>query len=173
MPLAEKNPYESPKCLAGPLASPADHDDARLLLTAWATVFVVNMAMPVFFAWSITGESGRIGMIAASVVLFGCGCWICLMARRLAKGLIVGAVLVALTQVFPALQILAGILGLAVAEALHLSQYRDRGPEITTELGGFVVTLITGGILMGLSGVTGTLVQRLLPSRWKQNWLLA
>ena len=70
--------------------------------------------------------------------------------------------MVGLLQIFPGLQILAGMFGMAAGSALGVADFggAERPPSLANELGGFVVTLVTGGILMTAAACLGW------PIRW-------
>jgi hypothetical protein len=118
------------------------------------------MAVPLLFSGPVTEQHGKLGMGVALVSFLACGCYLCAYHRKLAVALLVGGVLVALTQLFPILQIVAGLIGMAVGQAFgQTSSGEDEAtPHLTGELGGFVVTLITGGILIGAAACSGVAI---------------
>jgi hypothetical protein len=124
---------------------------------AWAFVLAINMAVPLLFSGSVTEQHGKLGMGVALLSFLVCGCYLCAYHRKLALALLVGGVLVALTQLFPILQILAGLIGMAVGQSLgQTSSGADEAtPHLRSEVGGFVVTLVTGGILIGAAACSG------------------
>ncbi|QEH35324.1 hypothetical protein OJF2_38750 [Aquisphaera giovannonii] len=133
----------------------------------WIAVFLLNMIVPLLFGWSMTREGGRVGMAAAILTLFATGCWICTARRQLASPLLLGAAFVGLSQVFPLLQILAGSAGMVAATALRVAENNDDAlPRVIGEAGGFVVTLVTGGLLMAASLVAGLSLRMLTPAHW-------
>ena len=109
-------------------------------------------------------------MSIAVVFLLVLGCCICAMGRKLAAPLIVGGAFVALTQVFPILQIAAGMMGMGVGRAIGVASLGDDSlpPRLNSEYGGFVVTFVTGGILMATGACSGMLIRLLTPARWWQ-----
>ncbi len=122
------------------------------LLLAWLGVFAANLILPLFFAWSITRDAGRIGMLGAVLGLLATGALAGLARCRVGIALVVGGVPVALSQLVGAPQIYAGSRGLLVAEAMgQMGKTRPGDPvgDMTSELGGFIATVVTGGILMG------------------------
>ncbi len=159
----EHNPYEPPTD-AVRISYPdgtVHHHAGVLTYTAWIFIFAINMAVPLLFSLPLTDLHGRLGMSAAALFLFTLGCGICAANRKLAVALLAGAALVALTQLFPGMQIIAGMIGIGVGQALgHATFDSDEHPaRITSEFGGFVVTFITGGILMAGSLCAGILLQ--------------
>lgn len=71
-----------------------------------------------------------------------------------------------ISQVFPLLQLFAGIVALGIAAECGLA-LPDSEPElIASELGGFVVTIITGGALLVAASFAGFFFGLFLPERW-------
>src|SRR5262249_17793790 len=112
------------------------------------------------FSGPVTEQHGKLGMGVALLSFLACGCYLCAYHRKLALALIVGGVLVALTQVFPILQIMAWLIGMGICPAFgQTSSGEDEAtPHLTGELGGFVVTLVTGGILIGAAACSGVAI---------------
>jgi MFS family permease len=170
--LDEHNPYEPPKTAMGPTA-PLEQANRRVQMWTfgtWIFVFAINMAVPLLFSSSMTEEHGKLGMAIALLASVACGCFLCAYHRELALALIIGGVLVGLTQLFPILQFLAGIIGTAVGQALGLAEFGndERGPRVTSELGGFVVTLVTGGILITAAALLGMAIRSLIARNRKR-----
>ena len=96
------------------------------------------------------------------------GFYICAFNRRFSPALIVGGALIAVTQIFPVIQIIAGMLGMTVGKAMGLAIFGDNHevPQITTEEGGLIVTLVTGGILMATAACSGLLLRLVTPAHW-------
>ena len=159
----ENNPYDAPgEALANSHSDGQENPRAGgLTYVAWIFVFAINMAVPLLFSLSMTDQHGRLGMSVAAFFLLALGCYICTANRNLAVALLAGGALVALTQLFPGLQIIAGAIGMGVGQALgHATLDSDDNPaRITSEFGGFVVTFITGGILMAGSVCAGVVLQ--------------
>ena len=164
----EHNPYEAPTSSAtGSLRESHASQPRRGVYLAWVSVFLFNLAVPFFLGWSMTGTHGRIGLSLAVILLLTSGCWVCTVAPKLGKALIVGGVVVGLAQLFPVLQIFAGMASLAVGEVLGLV---DAGGEVSppgvrSEFGGFIATIMTGGILMAVSVGIGATLRRLFACR--------
>ena len=165
----EHNPYEPPKSSMPPPA-PVDHANRRVQMWTfgtWIFVFAINMAVPLLFSASMTEEHGKLGMAVALGAFLTCGCFLCAFHRELARALIIGGVVVALTQIIPMLQFIAGSIGMAVGLGLGVADFGgdERGPSLTSEFGGFVVTLVTGGILITAAAVSGLSIQWLASRR--------
>ena len=166
----DDNPYAAP-----PKPEKQKHSDALarrrpgvFTYVTWAFVFAVNLALPLLFSSSITQQHGKLGMSIAALFLLASGCHVCSISRKQAAVLISGGALVGLSQLFPFLQFIAGILGLIVGQFLGLvyAGNDERSPQIISEFGGFVVTLVTGGILMAASASAGILLRFVTPARW-------
>jgi hypothetical protein len=161
--LHEHNPYEAPTAavrssLPGEQANPRA---GALTYIAWIFVFAINMALPLLFSAPMTEQHGRLGMAVAAVLLLVLGCYICAANRKLAMALLAGGAVVALAQLFPIIHIIAGMIGMTVGQAVgHATLDSDDGPSrITSESGGFIVTFVTGGILMAGSLFIGVLLR--------------
>ncbi len=160
-----RNPYEAPMA---PLQEGQEERRSRRILLAWVAVFVLNMAFPLLFGWSLTREHGRIGMMAAASLLLAMGWCICSVARDFATPFIGGAAFVALAQLFPILQMIAGLIGMGVGQALDLADFGDesRPDRILSEFGGFVITIVTGGLLIAAGAGFGLLIRSFTPVGW-------
>ena len=116
-------------------------------LLAWSTIFAANLIVPLLFAWDLTRDRGRIGMAAAIGGWWALSALICVRSRVLATILFVGAALVAISQVWPILHVIAGTVGLELAATGTSELYPILGMKMT-EGGGFVATAVTGAVLM-------------------------
>lgn len=156
----EPNPYQAPQSDAAQAPQFADlpTKGKKRLYVAWFFVFALNLIVPALIGWQMTEDGGRIGMLAAGMLLLAVGYWICAVARQLGFALVVGGVAVALSQVFPILQMTAGIVSCALAEAMGLySSGDDVNPlgTVAGDVGSFALTLITGGLLMAAALAVG------------------
>ena len=152
----EDDPYRP---LRSPQTGPSHASDAldrgaENILVAWFGVFVFNLIVPLLFGLLTTDKGGRIGMAIAVIMFFAAGCWICVNHREIGCFLIAGGFLVGLSQMVPVLQFAAGLVGIVICHVVRLMDTEDA----TNEFGGFVLTLITGGILLGVSTVSGFLI---------------
>ncbi|AMV40131.1 hypothetical protein [Planctomyces sp. SH-PL62] len=132
----------------------ADKIDKRTIgpspLEAWCAVFMTNLVVPLGFGMSTTNLSGKIGMLGGILVLFGLGWRTCSNLPGARSALIYGGWIVAAAQLFPIVHLTAGMMGVAAARAAQ----REFIPIITM-LGGFLATVVTGGILISLAFVIG------------------
>jgi hypothetical protein len=165
----EPNPYEPPKSSEPEFhyATDSNPPSAKMLVVAWVAVCVFNLPIPLLFASSIAKDVGRVGMSMAVLALLAAGCWICANARKVAVCVIVGAIPVALSQLFPIAQMFAGLIAMSLGQALGLVVLGNDefGDHFVNEFGGFIVTLITGTSLMMLSAGVGFLLQRFVLAR--------
>jgi MFS family permease len=161
--MEEHNPYAPPKSSTTPTPDrdPLSRRARAWTYGAWIFVCAINMAVPLLFSATLTEEHGKLGMLLAVVSFFLCGCLLCAFQRNLALAVIIGGVIVALTQLFPILHIVAGWIGMAVGDLLGVADFGrgDDSPRLLNELGGFVVTLVTGGILMAIATGIGLTIQ--------------
>jgi hypothetical protein len=133
------------------------------ILLAWCAVFASNLFVPMLLGLRITEKGGRIGMASAVIVAFAVGCWICVRHRTIGVFFVIGGIAVGLSQMFPVLQVVAGLIGGVICQNARLMG--ALGTE-TSEFAGFFLTLITGGILMTLSAGSGFAIQRFVLDRW-------
>ncbi|APW61640.1 hypothetical protein [Paludisphaera borealis] len=127
---------------------------------AWACVYVANLPYPLFCGVILTTDSGRMGMVLGILAVFLTGYRSCFVYREAILTVAYGGWIVAAFQFVPFLQVMAGLIGVAVAEATGQAASGDLGP-INTVLGGFLATLVTGGILIALAAVLGLMTRGL------------
>lgn len=134
----------------------------RPLVLAWVAVYLLNLIFPLFAGWSVTGKGGRVGMFLGILLLLATGCLAVVKSRRFGIALVVGGVFVAVGQLLPIAQLGAGTIGLYAAQLLGLVTLRwpdDDIGDINGEPGGFVATVITGGLLMVPAAIIGMVFQ--------------
>jgi hypothetical protein len=165
----EPNPYAPPTTTSQTGSRPRPDAGLRgpMLYLAWFAVFLLNLAIPLLLALSQTDERGRIGMLIAVTLLCATGCWVCANSPQAGTSLVVGGVIVGLTQLIPILQMFSGLTAMTVAAALGLTK-REVHASITTEVGGVIVTLITGAILMSIAAGVGFVIERLMLYRTRR-----
>ncbi|HEY2412789.1 MAG TPA: hypothetical protein VGI40_11130 [Pirellulaceae bacterium] len=170
------NPYESPQEVesVGPLSYSSIDWSASLW---WPVVFGANLIVPVLLGWQIAREYGRFGMCLTSFLFLAAGWALCCLRPAIARRLIAGSAVFAISQLFPLIQMVSGIVAVGAVEWLGLGD--DRGDmgisTIPTFLGGCLATAIVGIILLSIAGVLGFIVSFLLPKRWfessRTSWL--
>ena len=147
---------------------PQDNQRLLTLFTQWLIAFSANMIVPLIFGLSETHENGRDGLWFAVASLFAIGLAVCMFQQRLATTTIIGSVVVGLSQLFPILQIIAGVLAFGMTDRFGLrhNDALDSWPRIYNESSGFVVTFVTGSLLILASLITGALIRLNTPSQW-------
>lgn len=168
----DANPYQAPSNFETETspASTAALDLLRPLWRGWAPVFLLNMIVPLLYGLSMTHGFGRLGMFAAVPVLFALGGWVCACQPKFRRALIRGGVLVALSQLLPVLQIVAGLVAMDLTAMLGQAQAAVvRPPEVVSAPGGFLMTMFTGLLLMCAAFCLGLLLQAILPDRSRNN----
>ncbi|MEW4568054.1 hypothetical protein AB1L88_09325 [Tautonia sp. JC769] len=133
------------------------------MLAAWVVVFLVNLPVPVMFGNLLTEGNARLGMMMGTILLGLIGGIICQRSYRICLALNSGGLVVALTQFVAIPQFIAGSIGLLVSTTLGLADVNfDAGrDEMTLWGGGFVTTIVTGALLMGLALGIGLVFQLL------------
>jgi hypothetical protein len=91
-------------------------------------------------------------------MLFSARYWVCAKVRKFGVYLIIGGIAVGLAQLFPIPQFVAGTVALEMGHLLGLA---NADADVTSEFGGFIITMITGTILLAMSAGCGFLVQQL------------
>lgn len=133
---------------------PGGKPDGKPPVRDWIVVCAVNLIVPVFLGWGITDDRGRIGMALGIVVVLALGYRACFSSPEVVRTIAYGGWLVAFTQCIPFVQFIAGFVGVGVAQELGLASEGGIG-LVSTIMGGFVATLITGGLLIALAVVIG------------------
>lgn len=131
-------------------------DEPNPLIVGWVFVYILNLIVPLFLAMFVTDKAGKLGMTAAIVALLGLGCLVVPRCRHAGKAVVIGGGFTALLQFFPPLPMLAGTIGVAVARDMGQTL---GGDQIASEFGGFVATVVTGGVLIAVALVIGWTVQ--------------
>lgn len=113
----------------------------------WIGVFAANLIVPLWRGWGVVEERGAIGMCLGIGSCFFVATYAAIERYEwLRFALPFGGTIVAASQIFPVLQMIAGFAGLLVASLL--GQADRELLSVTSELGGFAVTIVTGGLLL-------------------------
>lgn len=135
----------------------------------WPIVLGLNLVLPLLFGLGLTDEHGRLGMVIGLLVLLTFGWTLCAANPSWARKLNAGAIVVAVSQVFPTLQIVIGMFALSMGVSLKLVVIDDSDrASAASEAGGFVVTILFGCGLLFFSGIAGLCLGFILPKRWFQ-----
>jgi hypothetical protein len=154
MPELRENPYAAP-------VAPLDPDDRAVpsrWLRAWVAVFGVNLIAPLFFGSMETRGIGWLGVLAGVVFLLILSVRWLGRSERHRTPLLVGGIGVAIAQVVPVFQIIAGMLAILVREIAlegHMGPPDDGGPLVATFPAGLMVTVLTGGMLLIMADSIG------------------
>ncbi len=164
------NPYQAQEKLAGSLRQQPHRSrwwsDRRYLL-----VFLVNLPVPTYLALMTQERRVVWGILPGLIVLFVGGRLICGRSAHVRHAFLLGCSLVALSQLFPVLQLTAGIFAILLSEQIGISGSRlvedivlgagvllFRDLLITS-----LATIITGGIFMGAGTWLGLAIDPLDP----------
>jgi len=137
------------KCVKTPVVTPPTW--------AWSAVVVANLPVTALLGWLITVEMGRVGMACGILLLYWLGYLACFLAGEYVRTVIYGAWVVAVSQTFPLLQIVAGAPANLLVQVMERGEISETGPpeSITTLLGGLLATLVTGSILIASAAAFG------------------
>lgn len=108
----------------------------------WLAIFGANLIVPLAFGLPMTEQQGRAGLLAGLAVLFAGWQFVIPRFGPLRAVLVPGGVALAASQVFPAVQVVAGAMSFAIVgldDAFRPSRF--------DEASAFAVTLTTGGLL--------------------------
>ena len=160
------NPFAAPETVELD-ASRAVREKVDLwVLAAGTVVFVANLVVPMLFATMFLDDApGYLAILVACLVLLFGGWRIMVALPAYSRSILIGALVVAASQLFPVLQLFAGMVGVGIATGFGMVN-RPVGPshdpdhmgiETLTACGAFVVTLVVGAILLALSVGIGVL----------------
>jgi len=144
-----KNPYEAPSLTNDVVSGSTKQSVSWFLLVAWPILLALNLVMPLLFGLPMIRSNGKIGVVFAVATFVITGWFTCIYRPQLSKRLLAGSAVVALSQFFPILHMIAGTIAFSIAA--RIGQAEEGGDlgldQIKTEFGGFLVALLTGGIL--------------------------
>ncbi|MEI8211154.1 MAG: hypothetical protein WCI02_03345 [Planctomycetota bacterium] len=170
--MATINPYKPPDTTLDESPVPAVEQSLvagpLLLSIEWTAILAFNLIVPILFAWGMTSAVAKLGMGLAIFIILLSGYYFCLSRPLPVLFVIRGGVLVALSQMFPVLQVCAGAVAMKIYLILGVIDDSSFLDMLSTGTAGFLVTMITGLILMGVSLVLGFLIRAVTPDRW---WL--
>lgn len=129
----------------------------RMSPAYWSFIFVAQLPIPLLLASNVTPRDGGHGLLAAMGLLWLFGLVVGSSVPGVGRRLVVGGLFVALLQLIPMLQVIAGSIGLSCAAAAEGSEM-GRGSgyyQITSAWGEFIAATITGGILMVVAWILG------------------
>jgi hypothetical protein len=150
--------------------APPSH--SRELQWGWFVVLLANLPVPLFFGFLVTSMAGAFGMIAGLVVVWLIGHGFVARVSAVREPLMVGGAFVALSQLIPLVQFVAGAL------ALHAITGRDLVRALAVDgcvaamfADGFAVTMLTAAFLTVVALAVGFVLRaaRLFDGRIARN----
>jgi hypothetical protein len=134
--------------------TPGDtNKDPYVRALGWSGIYGLNLFVPLPLGLLVIRDgSGWIGMLFAVALCWATGLVVCTQFPRLYSVLSPGGVLIAFTQFFPVLQIIAGAVAIGTYEDLGGDNVLQTGLQA---IGGFVVTLWTAFPLLLAAFVLG------------------
>jgi hypothetical protein len=123
-------------------ACPRPDPTPRLL--GWSVVYVLNLIIPGFFGSIVCRDGGNLGMVLGVVAFYVAVTWAVMRWPRFARWATLGGTAVALTQFAPLIQFWSGSLALWLWGGLIGATRLKLGDGVIAEVGGFVVTVLTG-----------------------------
>jgi hypothetical protein len=121
-------------------------------------VFAANLIVPLHWAWDITREGGRIGMACALFGWWVVGALTCVRPGPGRAALVLGGAFIALSQLYPVLQLFAGMVGLCAAAAPAGEEHWSLISMGLSETSGFAATVVTGALLLFFALCSGCAV---------------
>ncbi len=163
----ELNPYDPPETIAvQPRELQKVTHGTWLLSFEWTAVYLLNLVIPSFLAWTMTTAPARIGALGAIVILLAVGYCLCQVRPLWMLVTIRGSFLVAISQIFPILQIMCGALAIRSLIFIGWIEEANFREMLGTTASGFIVTMLTGGSLLLISAVLGLILMAISPRRW-------
>jgi hypothetical protein len=161
------NPFEPSESTIAPEVKSRRVIHSPLVLSIqWTVVVLVNLIVPYLLAGGMTGPMGGWGIFLGVVLVLLFGFWA---SRAIPMGVLLtvrGGVLVALSQFFPLIHLLAGMLSIDFHRRTGIipAEQLDRGN--LGFLSALLLTVSTGGILLTISCGLGVILKWITPSRW-------
>ena len=161
------NPFEPSESTIAPEVKSRRVIHSPLVLSIqWTVVVLVNLIVPYLFAGGMTGPMGGWGIFLGVVLVLLFGIWA---SSALPMGVLLtvrGGVLVALSQFFPVIHLMAGLLSIDFYRRTGMipAEQLDRGN--VGFLSALLLTVSTGGILLMISCGLGVILKWITPSRW-------
>ena len=118
-------------------------------LVSWVLVFAINLPVPMLFGASIVGGVGWAGVLLGMVSILAVTIFMHRISVSLMRIIWTGGIATAASQLFPVPHVLAGSIAIELVRVLGLLD-RDplMGVKLESTATAFVITLVTGGILL-------------------------
>jgi hypothetical protein len=129
----------------------------------WSIILCANLVVPLYLAFSLTKEGGRLGIAIAILCYWMLGLIAIRHSHRFGSILLSGGFIIGLSQFWPVLQAWAGVAALEAWHKVHVwtGGAAARGRPLS-EFDGFAVTTLTGAMLLTATLFCGTFVTGLL-----------
>jgi hypothetical protein len=134
---------------------------SRSLQLAWTLIFGLNLIVPLLLGWSMCGSRGKVGLCLAVAIYWVLGLLVCSRRKRWGRVLVSGSIPVAFSQFWPFAQMWAGIIAIRLWSILGSKSDPIQdfgGVRSLSGLGGFVVTWLTGGMLITVAVALGLIL---------------
>ncbi len=95
--------------------------ETRKLIIVWCIIFLLNLPFPAVIGSSFTTPYSIWAMVVTLVGLMLAGIVLCIRLPSIARPLIVGSAVTAVSQVVPILHVSAGLFGVEVARSLGMA----------------------------------------------------
>ena len=161
------NPFEpSENTIAPEVKSRRVIHSPLVLSIQWTVVVLVNLIVPYLLAGGMTGPMGGGGIFLGVVLVLLLGILASLALPMAVLLTVRGGVFVALSQFFPLIHLLAGMLSIDFHRRTGIipAEQLDRGN--LGFLSALLLTVSTGGILLMISCGLGVILKWITPSRW-------
>lgn len=154
------NPYSPPAPINNEvLVEDSASVNVRGLRIRWCVVTLVNVPIPVMFGMGTTTGAGQLGMPVGIGVVLAIGLALCSRFPRTMSNLCRGAVLTALSQFYPMLHIVIGMLAVTICKWPSSSV-----GDLSGIFEGTLATLITGAGLIAVSLIFGIVMTLIFES---------
>jgi hypothetical protein len=138
-----------------------------VLSIQWTVVLLCNSVVPLLIGWTEVQQGlGQIGIVLGMFFGLLLGYLASIYTPLLVMYAIRGGMLVAFSQFFPVLQLLAGMLGIEFMRKTGIIPGKNLDIGNLGLVDAFLVTMATGSILVGISCLFGLLLRLVTPDRW-------
>ncbi len=163
-PSGTENPYLPPQIDESKSTEDVSSEETNKS-SYWNLFFValVNMIEPFLFANIISSKKGMIGVVIGVFAVLAITWFVHRFANHLVKYIVLGGGLVAFSQFFPVLQMMAGSIGIWLSDKLFGKTWRppqddgfaDKFDMVDSIPSGVLVTVVVGSLLLIVSFLVG------------------
>lgn len=162
----DRNPYASP--VAEETPAEREHPTDRSVGWGWLVGYGVNLPVPIMFAMMFISPAGFTGMLVGIIMVMSIGMLAARRLKQLNRIALRGGLLLAITQLFPILQMFSGIMAGSTLEKLGYPFDSMVDSPAGTNLG-FVpcmlAVLMVSAMLMTMALGIGTVIELFFPKR--------